>query len=149
MFAGSLEVRRGFARLVDVNTVGARPGRVLARLQIGVDGYPVRALRKGRLTDGVAVRILKLCRGHSPALGQRNTSTNSQRQDTEQHQQAGSSLSKIFSSLLRTYSVLARFALGNILPAPARENAENDDTRKLALLGDSAHQRASFGAMRR
>ena len=77
VLAGGLEVWRGAAGLVDVNAVRAWSECVLSGLQVGVDGHPVGALRKGRVPHRVAICILKLCRGRVPTLGQRNTSTKS------------------------------------------------------------------------
>src|SRR4051812_19175507 len=75
---GGLEVRRNTTRLVDVNTVLPGLDGLLPRLQVGVNGHPVRTLRKGRVAHGVTVRILKLRRGGAPALRQRHTGTQGQ-----------------------------------------------------------------------
>ena len=75
VLAGGLEVWRGALGLVDVNAVRAWSECVLSRLQVGVDGHPVRALRKGRVPHRVAICILKLCRGRAPTLGERNPGT--------------------------------------------------------------------------
>src|SRR5215204_729532 len=77
VLAGGLEVRRGAPGLVDVNAVLAWSECVLSRLQVGGDGHPVGALRKGRVPHRVAICILQLCRGRAPTLGQCNTDTKS------------------------------------------------------------------------